>query len=121
MSRSFAGFERLRLVHRRLLNEIRRRRLPGAGGWSHCGTQFGAEPTSLALLALDSPASGSTVTTEDLAPLIGRQLPNGFWAAVGDGAAGVSFWASAITVNTLMILGAAPATFAASLDTLVGC
>ena len=121
MSRSFVGFERQRFVRCRLLDEIRRRRLPGGGGWSQGGAQFGAEPTSLALLALDSPPSGSTVTTEDLAPLIGRQLPNGFWAAVGDGAAGVSFWASAMAINTLMILGAAPATFAASLDTLVGC
>ena len=39
--------------------EIRRRRLPGAGGWSHGGAQFGTEPTSLALLALYSPPSGS--------------------------------------------------------------
>jgi hypothetical protein len=121
MSRSFVGFERQRLVRCRLLEEIRRRRLPGGGGWSHGGAQFGAEPTSLALLALYSSPLGSTVTTEDLAPLIGRQLPNGFWAAVGDGAAGVSFWASAMAVNTLMILGAAPNTSGASLDALLHC
>ena len=121
MSRSFAGFERQRFVRCRLLDEIRRRRLPGGGGWSHGGAQFGAEPTSLALLALYSPPSGSTVTTEDLAPLIGPQLPNGFWAAVGDGAAGGNFWATAMAVNALMILGAAPGTLAASLDALLCC
>jgi hypothetical protein len=64
---------------------------------------------------------GSTVTTEDLAPLIGRQLPNGFWAAVGDGAAGGNFWATAMAVNALMILGAAPGPLAASLDALLDC
>src|ERR1039458_3093294 len=121
MSRSFAGFERQRFVRCRLLGEIRRRRLPGGGGWSHGGAQFGAEPTSLALLALYSPPSGSTVTTEDLAPLIGWQLPNGFWAAIGDGAAGGNFWATAMAANTLMVLGAAPESFAGALIALLHC
>ena len=119
MSISFVGFERPRFVRCRLLAELHRRRLSGAGGWSQCGGQFGAEPTSLALLALYSSPSRSTATAEDLAPLMARQLPNGFWPAVGDGAAGVSFWASAMAVNTLMILGAAPAACADSLDALL--
>jgi len=116
MSVSFVGFEGQQLVRCRLLEEVRRRRLPGAGGWSHGGTQFGTEPTSLALLALYSSTASSTATAEDLAPLIARQLPNGLWPAVGDGTAGVSFWASAMALNALMILGAAPGTLAASLD-----
>ena len=53
--------------------------------------------------------------------LLGCQRPNGLWPAVGDGAVGVSFWASAMAVNTLMILRAAPATFAGALDSLVHC
>src|ERR1035438_6323 len=121
MSSSLVGFERQQLVQCRLLEEIRQRRLPGAGGWSHGGAQFGTEPTSLALLALYSSPSGSRVTPEDLAPLIVRQLPNGLWPAVGDGAAGGNFWATAMAVNALMILGAAPGTLAASLDALLRC
>src|ERR1039458_5657709 len=121
MSVSFVGFERQQWVRCRLLEEVRRRRLPGAGGWSHGGSQFGTEPTSLALLALYSPPSGSRVTPEDLAPLIVRQLPNGLWPAVGDGAAGGNFWATAMAVNALMILRAAPGTLAASLDALLRC
>src|ERR1035441_5754808 len=108
MSRSFVGFERQGLVRCQLLERIRRRQLPGSGERSHGSAQFGTEPTSLALVALYSPPSGSTATAEDLAPLIVRQLPNGLWPAGGDGAAGVSFWASAMAVNTLMFLGAAP-------------
>ena len=121
MNRSFAALERQRLARCRLLAELRYRRLPRPGGWSHCGAQFGTEPTSLALLALYSSSSASTVTREELEPLLACQRPNGLWPAVGDGAAGVSFWASAMAVNTLMILGAAPETFAASLDALVHC
>jgi hypothetical protein len=122
MSSSFVEFERQRSVVRcRLLEEIRRRRLPGAGGWSHCGVHFGTEPTSLALLALYSFPPGSTVLGEELAPLVARQLPNGLWPAAGDGAAGVSFWASALAVNTLMTLGATSETFNASLNALVHC
>jgi hypothetical protein len=122
MSSSFVEFERQRSVVRcRLLEEIRRRRLPGAGGWSHCGAQFSTEPTSLALLALYSFPPGSTVIGEELAPLVARQLPNGLWPAAGDGAAGVNSWASALAVNTLMTLGATPETFNASLNALVHC
>ena len=118
---SFAALERQRLARCRLLAELRYRRLPRPGGWSHCGAQFGTEPTSLALLALHSSSSASTVPRQELEPLLACQRPNGLWPAVGDGAAGVSFWASAMAVNTLMILGAAPETFAASLDSLVHC
>jgi len=115
------AFERQRLARCRLLAELRYRRLPRPGGWSHWGAQFGIEPTSLALLALCSSSAESTVTREELEPLLACQRTNGLWPAIGDGAAGVSFWASAIAVNTLLILGATPETFAASLDSLVHC
>jgi hypothetical protein len=121
MSSSFVGLERQQLVRCRILAELFRRRLPGAGGWSHCGAQCGIEPTALALLALYSYPSGSTVTREELAPLLAFQQPNGLWPAVGDRAADVSFWASALVVNTLMALGTAPETVGASLDALVHC
>ena len=121
MNISVVAMERQRSARYRLLEELIRRQLPRKGGWSHGGTQFGTEPTSLALLALYSSPSGSTVTSEELAPLMARQQPNGFWPAVGNGAAGVSFWASSMAVNTLMIFGVAPETFAASLDALVHC
>jgi hypothetical protein len=101
------------------LAELRYRRLRGSGGWSHFGEQFGTEPTSLALLALYS--SASTDTRKELEPLLACQRPNGLWPAVGDRAADVNSWESAIAVNTLMILGAAPETFAGALDSLVNC
>ena len=121
MNRSFAALERQRLARCRLLAELRYRRLPRPGGWGQCGAQFGIEPTSLALLALHSSSSNSTVPRQELEPLLACQRPNGLWPAVGDGAAGVSFWASAMAVNTLMILGAAPETFAGALGSLANC
>jgi hypothetical protein len=89
--------------------------------WSHCGPQRGTEPDSSALLALHSYPSGSTVTRQELAPVLAFQPPNGLWPAVADRAADVSFWASALAVNTLMTLGATPHTVGASLDALVHC
>ena len=121
MSSPSVGFEGQQLVRCRILAELFRRRLPGAGGWSHCGAQCGTEPTSLALLALYSYPSGSTATTEELAPLLAFQQPHGLWPAVADRAADVSFWASALAVNTLMTLGATQQTVGASLDALVHC
>ena len=119
MIRSLAVLETQRLARCRLLAELRYRRLPRPGGWSHSGAQFGTEPTSLALLALHSSSSDSTVTRKDLEPLLAGQRPNGLWPAVGDGAADVNVWASAIAVNTLMVLGAAPETIIAPLDRLI--
>jgi hypothetical protein len=116
---SFAGFERQRLARCRLLTELRYRRLSASGGWGYCSAQFGTEPTSLALLALYSSPTSSTVTRDELEPLLPCQRPNGLWPPVGDGVAGVSFWATALAVNTLMILGAAPETFAGSLEALI--
>ena len=121
MSSSFVGIERQQLVRGRLLEEIRRRQLPGTGGWSHGGAQFGTEPTSLALLALYSSPSGPRVTPEDLATLIVRQPPNGLWPAVGGAAAGGNFWATAMALNALMIVRAAPETFAGALNALLHC
>jgi hypothetical protein len=121
MNKSFAGLERQRLARCRLLAELRYRRLPRSGGWGHCSAQFGTEPTSLALLALYSSPTGSTVTRGAMEPLLACQRPNGLWPAVGDKAAGVNFWATAMAVNTLMILGAAQEIFAASLGALVHC
>ena len=57
----------------------------------------------------------------ELAPLRAVQQPNGLWPAVADGAADVSFWASALAVNTLMTLGATQQTVGASLNALVHC
>ena len=65
--------------------------------------------------------SGSTVTREELAPLLAFQQPNGLWPAVCDRAADVSFWASALAVNTLIALAATQQTVGASLDALVHC
>jgi hypothetical protein len=121
MNRPLAGLERQRLARCRLLAELRHRRLVRPGGWSYCSAQFGTEPTALALLAMYSSPSGSTVTREELEPLLACRRPNGLWPAVGVGAAGVSFWATAMAVNTLMTLGATPETFGASLDALVHC
>jgi len=121
MNRSFAALERQRLARCRLLAELRHRRLRRSGGWSHFGEQFGTEPTSLALLALQSSPSTSTVPPEELEALLACQRPNGLWPAVGNETAGVSVWASAVAVNTLMTLGAAPETIAGTLDSLVNC
>jgi hypothetical protein len=121
VSYSAFSLERQRLARCRLLAELRYRRLPRPGGWSHYGVQLGTEPTSVALLALHSSSSASTVPRQELEPLLACQLANGLWPAIGDGTADVSFWASAIAVNTLMILGAAPETFARALDSLVNC
>ena len=77
----------------------------GAGSWRNyaiadcrapadgaiAATQFGTEPTSLALLALHSSSSASTVPREELEPLLACQRPNGLWPAVGNGTAGVQF------------------------------
>ena len=115
MTGSFACFERRRLGRCRLLNELLRRRLPSGGGWSHKGTQFGTEPTALALFALHS---GSIVTKEGVAPLMARQRMDGLWSAVGDGM-GANFWATALAVNTLSIIGADPATYADSVGALI--
>jgi hypothetical protein len=119
MNRSFAALERQRLARCRLLSELRYRRLPHPSGWSHCGTQSGTEPTSLALLTLHSSSSASTVSRQELETLLACQRPNGLWPAVANGTAGVSLWASAMAANTLMILGAAPETFVGALDSLV--
>src|SRR6266536_20708 len=121
LNRSLAGSERQRLARCRLLSELRYRRLPHTGGWRHCGAQFGTEPTSLALLAVYSSPSCSTVTREELDPLLGFQRPSGLWPAIGDEAADVNFWASSLAVNTLMTMGATPKTFGASLDALIHC
>ena len=121
MNGSVGATERQKLARCRILEELIRRQLQRTGGWSHCGAQFGTEPTALALLALYSSPSGSTVTTEELEPLLACRRPNGLWPAVGVGAAGVSFWATALAVNTLMTLGASAETLRASLDALVHC
>lgn len=116
MNRSLARLESQRLARCRLLTELHYRRLPRPGGWSHCGTQFGTEPTSLALLALRSSSSSST---EELEPLLACRRPNGLWPAVRDEAAASNFWDSAIAVNTLMIMGAPSETLAGALDSLL--
>jgi len=115
MAIPFAELETQRLVCCRLLEELLRRRTPGDGGWSHRGTQFGGEPTALALLALHS---GSIVLKEGIEPLMARQATDGLWSDVGE-ATDVNFWATALAVNTLSILGAEPPTYADSLEALI--
>lgn len=75
------------------------------GRMGHCGAQFGTEPTALALLALHSSSSASTLPRQDLEPLLACQRPIGLWPAVGAGAADVSVWA----LKTQAILEAAEA------------
>ena len=115
MISSFARYERQRLARCRLLDELLRRQLPAGGGWSHRGAQFGTEPTALALLALHS---ASIALKDGIAPLIAHQGAEGLWAAVGDGD-GINFWATALAVNTLSILGTNPATYIESIRALV--
>ena len=115
MATSSTSSEARRLARCRLLDELLRRRLPGDGAWSHKCTQFGTEPTALALLALHS---GVIVTQEGTSPLVARQGADGLWSAVGD-APGANFWATALAVNTLSILGTNPAAYSDSLDALI--
>jgi hypothetical protein len=117
---SFAALEKQRLARCRLLAELRYRRLPRPGGWSHRGVQLGTEPTALALLAL-RPSRSSPAPAEELAPLLAGRRPNGLWPAVRDGDTEADFWASAISLNTLMILGAASEMFVGALDNLLHC
>jgi hypothetical protein len=114
----FTDFETQRLARCRLLEEVLRRRLPGGGGWSHRGTQCATEPTALALVALHS---GGIVTKDRIRPLMATQGADGLWCAVGGGATG-SFWATALAVNTLLILNANTTSYTHSLEALVrGC
>ena len=108
-------------ARQRLLKELLWRRISCTGGWGHQGTQFGTEPTCLALLALYASRSGPEATAEELAPLIARKLPNGLLPATDADAASGNFWATAMAVNALMIFGVAPETLAASLQALVRC
>ncbi len=114
MTTSLDSFEIQRLARCQLLEELLRRRMT-SGGWSHRRRQFGPEPTALALLALHSQ---SIPTRELIAPLFAQQGANGLWSAVGDGLV-VNFWATAMAVNALMILGTNPEIFASSLYSLV--
>jgi hypothetical protein len=68
----------------------------------------------LALLALHS---GAIVTKEGIATLSARQGADGLWPATGNG--DVNFWATALAVNTLSILGADAPTYADSVEALI--
>ena len=120
MNGSVVAAERQTSARDRLLEEVVRRQLPRTGGWSHSGTQFATEPTAWALLALYSCPWASSATEQGLTALMLRQQPAGLWPAVGDGA-GANFWDTAMAINTLVIIGANPKTFRASLDALVHC
>jgi len=112
--------ERQILTRCRLAEELIRRQLHGTGGWSHGGTQFATEPTAWALLALWSFPWASPATELGLTALMAHQGSDGLWPAVGYGAR-ANFWATAVAVNALLILGAKPQTFAASVGALVHC
>lgn len=111
---SLLGFESQRWARCQLLKELLRRRLPG-GGWSHTGTQVGTEPTALALLAL---RSASFPMKGGAALLMTQQAVNGLWPAVGEKTA-LNFWATAMAIDTLSLLGANLAMVAPFLDALV--
>lgn len=82
--------------------------------------QLGTEPTSLAVLALRS-SRQPVAPPQELGPLLACRRPNGLWSAVRDGDSETDFWASAIALNTLMILGAASDIFVGALDGLLRC
>jgi hypothetical protein len=67
------------------------------------------------MLALNS---GGIVTKDGVTLLMATQGVDGLWYAVGDGPT-VNFWATALAVNTLSILGAEPATYADSVEALI--
>ena len=117
MNASLSRLERQESLRNRLLGELRRRRLVSARGWSHCGTQYGTEPTALALLALNSASSISSVTKGDLTPLLARRRSNGTWPAAEE--VGGNIWATAVAANTVLHLDANQAALARSLDSLV--
>ncbi len=102
----------------RLCDELVRRRLPGRGGWSHNGTQFAAEPTALALLALRTFPPGMESVEHGFHRLISHQRPDKLWSASGD-SADVNLWATALVLNALMIFGRYPRTVIASLKALL--
>jgi hypothetical protein len=118
MNPSLASLEHLRLLHNRLVDELVRRRLPHARGWSHCGTQFCTEPTSLALLAIASWPPSSSEIAEDITPLLASRRTDGTWPTVAERIE-VNTWATALAANALMYIHANPATLAASLCWLV--
>src|SRR5690242_4830771 len=114
----FAKVENQKLLHHQLLEELRRRRRPNVRGWSHFGAQFGAEPTSLALLALSSSPLRFDSFKESRARLFGRKLPNGTWAAAAD-AVVPSVWDTALAVNALIAINTTPEPLTAALTSLV--
>ena len=90
------------------------------GGWSHGGAQFATEPTAWALLALYSSPWASPATEQGLTALMLHRRSDGLWPAVDDWAGG-NFWTTTVAVKALMLLGAKPKTFAASVGALVQC
>jgi hypothetical protein len=120
MNGSVRAPERQILARCRLAEELIRRQFHGTGGWGHGGTQFATEPTAWALLALWSFPWASPATELGLTALMAHQGSDGLWPAVGYGAR-ANFWATAMAVNALLILGAKPKTFAASVGALVHC
>ncbi|MFN7998364.1 MAG: prenyltransferase/squalene oxidase repeat-containing protein [Bryobacteraceae bacterium] len=114
MNPSFTEIEAHRLAGCRMLDELFRRRLP-SGGWSHIGSQFGTEPTAMALLALHL---ASIKTREQATPLLARQGSNGLWPGIG-GEPTPNFWATAIALNAMLVLGADPATLNHTIQALI--
>ncbi len=118
MNDSVGETERQRLARWRLSEELIRRQLPRAGGWSHNGAQFATEPTAWALLALRSSTWASMAKEQGFTALMSRRRSGGLWPAVDDWT-GANFWTTAIAVNALMILDAEPKTLASSVEALV--
>jgi hypothetical protein len=118
MDGSVGRTERQRSALCSLAEELVRRQLPRASGWSHNGAQIAAEPTALALLALRSSTWASIAKEQGFTALMSRRLSCGLWPAV-EYSKGANFWTTAIAVNALMILDAEPETLASSVDALV--
>ena len=78
--------------------QLVRRRCPG-GLWGYTSSQFSAEATCLALLALKGSIEGKALTGYSQL-LLKRQRQNGFWPAA-DGDSADSVWATAVAASTL--------------------
>ena len=101
-----------------LSEELCRRQLPGARGWSETGRQLATEPTAWALLASRSSTCPATGVRDGLDALLSMRQPDGLWSAFAD-STGRSLWATALALNALISLPS-PA-LAASLSALVQC
>jgi hypothetical protein len=120
MNNPVAGVGQRMSARYRLSEELCRRQLPGARGWSESGRQLATEPTAWALLASRSSTCPAPGVRDGLDALLSMRQPDGLWSAFAD-STGRSLWATALSLNALMSLPSQALTVAASLDALVRC